>query len=370
MDVALVNSVDATGGVGQYARQVVEHADTDISVTHYFLNKETRQLVRRGPSDDRSVLAEARATGSIGGRVGMMASFLELARSIPETYDLYHVADQNLAPLCLLPRLAPTVVTVHDLVYRVDSASEVNSQVGRVLYAGLHAADRIITVSNSTADDVVQFGYATDPSVVYNGVDSTFEPAPDTDVTELAASHDLDADRYILSIDADKPRKNVAATLRVFNQIRRRVPGDVRLLRTKPLEETRTTAAELGVKDDIDVVGPVRWDQLPTVYSLGDVLVSTSMYEGFGLPPLEAMACGTPVVVSDVGSYPEVVGDAGFVEPVDREDAFVTDGVELLTDTETRRRYERRGRKRADEFSWRQCGEATSRVYRQCVADG
>ncbi|MEZ3144869.1 glycosyltransferase family 4 protein [Halobaculum sp. MBLA0143] len=370
MDVALVNSVDATGGVGLYARQVAEHADTDISVTHYFLNKETRELVRRGPSDDREVVAEANLTRSIGGRVGTMASFFELARSIPETYDLYHVADQNLAPLCLLPRLTPTVVTVHDLVYRVRGASEVDSRVGRVLYAGLHTADRIVTVSQSTADDVVRFGYATDPSVVYNGVGSAFEPASDTEVTEFAAEHDLDADRYVLSIDADKPRKNVAATIRVFEEIRRRVPGDVRLLRTKPLEEAGTVAAELGVEGDIDVVGPVRWDRLPTVYSLGDVLISTSMYEGFGLPALEAMACGSPVVVSDVGSYPEVVGDAGFVEPVGQEDAFVTDGVELLTNPETRRRYERRGRKRADEFSWRQCGEATSRVYRQCVADG
>lgn len=369
MDVALINSVDTTGGVGQYAEQLTRHLDDGITITQYYLNKETRELIRRGPSGKENTAAKATYFTRFESRPAVLLSFFELARAIPQSYDLYHLADQNLAPLCFLPSLSPSIITVHDLVYRVGDVSDVHPLAARAVYYGITAADHVLTVSKSTANDLKQFGYADDPVVIYNGVSDEFQPQSQDVISGFRNSHNLEADRYILSLDADKPRKNIPKTLQVFQQVRGQVSGEIKLLRTKPLNESGDIAFQLGVRDDITVVGPLPWEQLPIVYSIGNALISTSLYEGFGLPPLEAMACGTPVVVSDVASHPEVVGDAGFTHPAHDVDKMAGSLVKLLTSDELLRQYAQRSRRRANEFSWEQCGLNTAREYRQTIQE-
>jgi glycosyltransferase involved in cell wall biosynthesis len=171
----------------------------------------------------------------------------------------------------------------------------------------------------------------------------------------------------ILQVGHSGPYKNVEAILCVLPIIQKRIGRPVELLKVGgPFTSVQLQLIErLGIGDRVRFLGAVDVSNLLAAYTKADLLLMPSLYEGFGLPALEAMACGTPVVVSNKGSLPEVVGEAGlYVEPTDFEG--IADAVaRVLTEPQLRAQMRARGLKQAANFSWERTARETLAVYRE-----
>jgi glycosyltransferase involved in cell wall biosynthesis len=199
--------------------------------------------------------------------------------------------------------------------------------------------------------------------VIYQGVDPTFRPAGTGEIERVTAKFGLDQP-YLLFVGSIAPRKNLAAAVAAFGLVKRRLAAALTMAIVGvnsfqfPKMDVPTDATE-GVR----AIGYADDDDLPGLYAGAEALVYPSLYEGFGLPPLEAMACGTPVVTSDCSSLPEVVGDAALmVDPTDVE-GLAEATYKILADKEFAEELRRRGLERAKLFSW---NETASRMLEVC----
>lgn len=268
------------------------------------------------------------------------------------------------------------VITVHDFAFL--RWPELVTADTRHYYAQISRAvaeaERIIAVSATTKRDLIELvdpGAEAKTVVIPEGVDPMFRPIDRGMARHLVRERfGLDAP-YFLFVGTIEPRKNLPRLFAAFRRLRDQLGGEApRLI----LAGSRgwldggigKAAAQLG--DGARFLGRVADNDLVALYNdaMGHVLVST--YEGFGLPPLEAMACGTPTLVAKKASLPEIVGDAGqYVDPEDVES--ISEGLrQLWDDPALRRSLGERGRARAAEFTWKRVAEQTSAVYAQAAA--
>ena len=266
----------------------------------------------------------------------------------------------------------PFVITIHDLsfLFYPQGFRPLNRLYLRLFARqSVRRARRVIAVSESTKRDVVkQYGIAPEQvDVVYNGVDPAFCPLPTDQVSAFRADQGL-PERFILFVGTLEPRKNIARLIQAYAQL----PGA-----RPPLffvggkgwfyDEIFALVERLNLGAEVHFVGYVPSDALPLWYNAADLFVYPSLYEGFGLPPLEAMACGTPVVTSTASSLPEVVGQAGLsVDPTDTE-GLAAAMQQCLTDADLWARTKAMGLARAAGFSWRETARRTVDSYRQAV---
>ncbi len=287
--------------------------------------------------------------------------------------DLLHVPHYN-APL-LEP--APLVVTIHDIIHITDpdeGASLKSRAYARpMLRAAARKAHHIITVSEySKAQIVERLGVARSKvSVISNGLNDEFLPMRREEALN-AVSVTLDIDRpYMLYVGNLKRHKNVSTLLEAFTLLRewQDVPQRLLLLGDdlhgkRELEEQ---AAKLGITDRVRIVPFVDQELLPEVYAAADALVMPSRLEGFGLPVLEAMACGTPVVCSRAASLPEVGGEAVvYFDPSSPEELADAIG-RVLDSPELRQSLRARGLARAAQFTWKKSVEKHVAVYQSVL---
>ncbi len=225
------------------------------------------------------------------------------------------------------------------------------------LRRGIERADAIIAISECTKRDFVQL-LGADPAkmhVVYPGVDGRFGPAADPDQVALIRQRYGLAKPYLLYVGSLGPHKNVETLVRVFRRLKtaKRIPHQLVLCgRAHWGPEVVKASQDLIRSGDCVVLGFVPAADVPHLYHGAEAFVFLSLYEGFGLPPLEAMACGVPVVASNAGSLPEVVGDAALQVPPTDEEAVAHALSTVLTDANLRRAMRDRGLKQAAQFSW------------------
>jgi glycosyltransferase involved in cell wall biosynthesis len=287
--------------------------------------------------------------------------------------DVYHCPDFVLPPL----RKARGILTVHDLAFlmRPDCADErLRSYLEEVVPRSVRRADFIIADSENTRNDLVVLLGAQPASiaVVPGGVEDRFNPI--TDVAQLKRARDKlgvgDAP-FVLAIGVLEPRKNLNRLMDAFRALKQRdkVAPELKLVLAGGkgwlYDDIFDHHADSPVRDDILMPGFVADELLPAIYSAADVLAFPSLYEGFGLPILEAMACGTPVVASRASCLPEVAeGAALLIDPANVDGLAAA--LELaLIDAETRSGLIERGRQRASEYSWRRAAEQLLDVYRK-----
>jgi glycosyltransferase involved in cell wall biosynthesis len=268
----------------------------------------------------------------------------------------------------------PYLVTVHDLIRYFDlnglgpfiHRPNMRDRIClRLDYAGVGRATALIAVSETTKRDLcTHLGIPEDRVfVVYEGVDhAVFRPLPGRPLKEP----------YLLFVGSEHPRKNLRTVLRAF-AILKREPRfrELKLLkigsaggREGPFRaRTQRALAEVGLERDVVFREGISDEELARCYSNAACLVLPSLYEGFGFPPLEAMACGCPVVVSTAGSLPEIAADAGLL--VEAHDAAaLADAVRrTLSEEATRKELIGRGLRRAAEFSWERTARETTAVY-------
>lgn len=268
------------------------------------------------------------------------------------------------------------VITVHDFAFLrwpelvTPDARRYYGQIGRAVAE----AERIIAVSEATRRDLIELvdpGAEAKTVVIPEGVDPIFHPI-DRGMARRRVRERFGIDSpYFLFVGTIEPRKNLPLLFAAFRRLRERLGREAPRLvlagaRGWLDDGIEKAAASLG--DGARFLGRVADKDLVALYNdaIGHVLVST--YEGFGLPPLEAMACGTPTLVAKAASLPEVVGDAGrYVDPEDVES--IAEGLwQLWDDAALRRCLGERGRARAAAFTWERVAEQTSAAYAQAAA--
>jgi len=286
-------------------------------------------------------------------------------------HDLYHA----LNPIVFPAREGRYLVTIHDLF-----TLTVPDFVGRRHRLGwqvhvkrmLRRADHFVAVSESTRHDMIaHLNVASDRiTVVHEGVRPGFEVlAPDA-VREIRQRYGLTHPYFMVS-ESRNPRKNVLRMLRAFAVVRRRSPDPVELVMTSPGSTISPAAtdeiARAGLEAAVRFCPHVCDADLVALMNGATALLFVSLYEGFGLPILEAMACDTPVVTANVSSMPEVAGDAAvLVDPTD-EEAIAEAMWELLTDEGARRQRVEAGRRRVQKFTWERMARQYVTLYDSLV---
>jgi glycosyltransferase involved in cell wall biosynthesis len=280
-----------------------------------------------------------------------------------------------------LRKVCPTVVTVHDVafvrvphtfspVYRAYMRTQVRWSMSH--------SDRIIAMTEHAKQDMIAC-FGTDArriEVTYVGYEDGYGASVDSEQrNQTQRALDLPK-RFALHVGVIEARKNIETLLRA--SVRPLANGlmDAVVLVGKDglgVQEVHRTAAELGIAHQVKFLGYVDQKHMPSVYTLASALIFPSVFEGFGVPVLEAMACGTPVIASDRASIPEVAGDAALlIDPYDA-DAFELALTRVLTDAVLREDLKSRGRARARRFTWREAARRHLHAYMEalsCSADG
>lgn len=290
-----------------------------------------------------------------------------------ERIDIYHSPrDMGLPVPGRLP--CPSVVTLHDIIL-VRLARDYYSAARARLYerrlrGRLAGADHIITVSEFSRSDILDWS-GIDPgkvSVVYNGVSSAFRPMADESLQEEVRSRYNLPRRYILCMGSTEPRKNIRRAIEAYNQLRRVEPGVSLAVTGVDYCGVGAGEAFAGLPlEGVLLAGYVRDADMPAVLAGAELLFFPSLYEGFGLPPLEAMACGVPVVTSSGSSLPEVVGDAAvLVDPLSI--SGMAGALEMvLGSEELRNELVEKGLDRARQFTWQRTAAETRKIYEQVL---
>jgi glycosyltransferase involved in cell wall biosynthesis len=265
-----------------------------------------------------------------------------------------------------------SVITVHDLAFLLYPhflTKESARYYGHIDQA-VRWTDHIISVSESTKRDTIQhLGVPEDKiTVVYEAANPIFQPVDREIAREHVRNrHGIDGP-YILFVSTIEPRKNVPTLLRAVWQLMECYKEDVRLVLAGGkgwlFEDAFAVVDELELNGRVHFVGRVPSEDLLYLYNAAEMLAHPAFYEGFGLPPLEAMACGLPAIVSNVASLPEVVGDAGLlIDPHDVDELTVAMW-RVLNDDELRWEMRDKGLRQADFFSWERAARETMEIYR------
>ena len=351
-------------GIGTYIRNLVRHLSRLDRETEYVL------LCRPGDAESLATLGpNFRAVAETSGNYSVTEQWripLALKR---ERITLFH------APHYVLPPLVRcrSVVTIHDCIHLMFPQYlpgwVAHGYARASIEMAARRATRVLTVSESSKRDILRFVDA-DPAkidVIYNSYDERFGLEPrEEDVVRLRERYQLQ-DPFVLYAGTVKPHKNLERLIEAFHLVRQRGFRDLKLVMIGD-EISKYAALRRAVHSHqlhkyVRFLGFLPEETLAVMYRLAGLFVFPSLYEGFGLPPLEAMASGTPVVTSNLSSLPEVVGDAAvLVDPYDPQ--AIADGMyRVLSDPTLQADMKQKGLLRARQFSWEDSARKVREIY-------
>ncbi len=363
-------------GVATYLRNVVRSLGRLDHKNEYVLIGAVDRLQQLGPIPQNFIPVPFTSEVTLG-------SYFEF-RKVVRHYgvDLVHIPHMFWRPL---PVSVPYVMTVHDLLdymYRVRT----RTTFGRIVHFYLtrqvmHRAARILAVSNFTRDDLRRFFQVPNKKieVVYNALDEGFQLGHTTwtERQMLVERYQINHP-FLLYAGRISPHKNVVRIIEAFSALKTELAKDGRFPDLKLIIigdevskhlDIRRAVIKAGVQNDVRFLGFVPLDVLRIFYDAAKVFVFPSLYEGFGLPPLEAMAHGTPVVSSNVAALPEVIGSAGLL--VNPENVFEISRAlyRALTDADLRTKMKEAGPIQARKFSWDISVQRMIEIYEEIAAE-
>lgn len=265
------------------------------------------------------------------------------------------------------------VVTIHDLAFVKFPQYVIKKHQEKFLKqtrAALKKATYVIAVSENTAKDLIQIFKINENKIkiIYQGIDEIFKPIDNKNlIKEKIKKFGIDKP-YILYVGTLEPRKNIPALLKAYASLDNLNKNYVLVLAGMKgwlYEKIFKTIEELKLQHKIILTGYVKNEDLPFLYSGAKVFVYPSFYEGFGLPPLEAMACGCPVITSNVSSLPEVVGDSGILVNPDNVEEISSAIYKIIDDEEFKKKLSYQGIERAKKFSWEKTALETLNIYKE-----
>ncbi len=286
--------------------------------------------------------------------------------------DIFHVP-QNGIGLCENMK-CKKIATIHDLIPYIMPETVGRGYLLKFLKdvpKVIDLSSSLITVSEWSKQDILKF-FPIDKDKIYVtplAADDKYRPLDKEKCIELLSKAYNIKSPFILYIGGFSPRKNVKALITAFSKIYKELNSEYSLVIVGATKDQGQYLSEfstnLELASKIIFTGFVPEEHLPMLYNGCDAFVYPSLYEGFGLPPLEAMNCGTPVITSNLTSIPEVVGDAGILIDPYSEEELKTSIVKLLNDENLRKEYSLRGLARAKGFSWKKTAERTLDVYKK-----
>ncbi len=288
--------------------------------------------------------------------------------------SIVHFISQNDAIALNFLHIKRTVVTCHDLIKYIYKE---HSSLDKIWITSLRKTDCIISVSHSTEMDLIR--YLDIPPekihVIYNGVGDEFTPvciSPENCIfLKYPVLNKYNNKKLILYVGTEESRKNIEVILKAIFKLKVEFNQNVNFIKIgKPgwkdsRQKLNNLVNYLKLTKEVFFIDYVDNDELKTIYNIVDVFVYPSLYEGFGLPTLEAMACGTPVITSNISSLPEVVGDAGImINPYD-VDGLAKAMYDVLTNDGLKEDMRKKGLERAKLFSWDKAARETLKVYEE-----
>jgi len=288
--------------------------------------------------------------------------------------SINHVLDHGYGHLLYALDPASTVVTVHDLIplvcWRGGIAGVSRGRkpwLNLLSFYALRRAGHLIADSERTLNDLIRFCNCAPEriTVVHPGLDSIFRSYTSAERLSAARSFGLEGnDAKRIMVIGTQFYKNFPGALAAFARLRALYDQPIVLVKVGQMDAEKTRLVrELGLDGMVLNLPNVSRTQLPDIYNLVDCLLFPSHYEGFGWPPLEAMACGTPVVASNAGSLPEIIGDAGIMCAPNDVEALAHSMHDLLTVPALREEFVQRGLLRAKHFTWQETARKTLDVY-------
>jgi glycosyltransferase involved in cell wall biosynthesis len=377
MKVVDISNAYSASGVGHRTQMMKYYlTELDCDVMDVVLDGEKREL-----SVDGVVRKTLMSLPSVFG--SKTASWIWLgraARGIVESrdVDIYHLTNQTLS--FVARKLSPCVVTVHDIIEYIEPQSSFGGIASRYLYSGIVYADHVIAVSSYTKNSLMEYFDIPESriSVAHNGVGSEFHQIENFKSTvgygELRRELKLgNAQPVVLYVGSEHPRKNVPVAVKAFAGLKKDYPDAVFIKVGKPgLPAGRVDLLdvldELHIREAVRFINGMSSDRLNDVYNLADVLIFPSKFEGFGLPLLQSMAAGTPVVCSNVTSIPEVVGSAARMHSPDDVDGFAKSMKEIVENPKFAGELQEKGLERAKKFSWEESADKVKKVFEYIVA--
>jgi glycosyltransferase involved in cell wall biosynthesis len=356
-------------GIGTYLRNLLRGLAKIDQTTEYVLlcNKDDIAVAASLGPNFRAV-AESAGHYSFAEQISIP---MAVARA---RVDVFH------APHYVLPVLTPgpTVVTIHDCIHLMFP-QYLNHRLGyayarAAMWTATHKSARILTVSEQSKRDILKFFKVPPDKIVVtpNSIEGRFGVDPsDEEVRQTRERYQL-SHPYILYVGNIKPHKNLERLIEAFHLVRSQGRSELELLiigdEIGKLQALRRAVHKYDLHRYVRFHGYVPDKTLSVLYRLASVFVFPSLYEGFGLPPLEAMASGTPVVTSNVSSLPEVVGDAAvLVDPYSPE--AIADGIlKVLQSSHLRAELRQRGFARVKEYSWARSVQRVRDVYGEVAA--
>jgi glycosyltransferase involved in cell wall biosynthesis len=357
-------------GIGTYIRNLVRQlARLDSESEYVLLCQERDRALAAALGRNFRPVVERSGPYTLREQISIP---LTLRRERP---DVFH------APHYVLPVLTGgrAVVTIHDCIhlmfpqYLPNRAAHAYARSS--IWAATRKASRILTVSETSKRDILRFFDvpADRIAVIHNAIDDRFrEQPPESEMVRVRERYQLHG-TFVLYAGNVKPHKNLERLIEAFHLVRQSGLDDLKLViigdEVSKYAELRRAVHRHNLHKYVRFLGYMPDETLAVLYRLTGVFVFPSLYEGFGLPPLEAMASGAPVVTSNVSSLPEVAGDAAIlVDPYDPPS--IADGIRrVLTEPELRDDLRTRGLRRADEFSWERSIRRVRQIYGE-VAGG
>jgi anaerobic magnesium-protoporphyrin IX monomethyl ester cyclase len=292
--------------------------------------------------------------------------------SAKDRLDLLHYTDHAMS---LFQMTCPTIITVHDIAYvRFPNMLNKSRQIYKknILRISIERADIIVADSFSTKRDIIEY-YGTNEKkikVVHLGVESRFRPI--SNVEEYRLKNKLPS-KMILNVGTLEPRKNVVSLIKAFKKLREKGVKDHKLVIAGEkgwlYKEIFKEVDHSDLKQEIIFLGVVRDQDLPMLYNCADIFVYPSFYEGFGLPPLEAMACGIPVITSNSSSLPEVIGDAGIMVSPTNVNSLCEAMQSVLTNKGLWHHMSNKGLERCKLFSWEATANKIVEIYDELLSE-
>ena len=282
------------------------------------------------------------------------------------------------SPHYTMPFVHPcaSIVTFHDMGFFLYPALYTTPK--RVLFPlvmrqSARRSDALIAVSDSTRVDAIRLLKLPPQKIttIHLGVTPNFRLISDGTILENVRQKYKLPEKFLLYVGTVEPRKNLVELLNAYKLLLARLPHQHLVIAGQLGWMYQDILAKLKdevLRDKVYLAGYIPQEDLPAIYNLADIVIYPSLYEGFGLPVLEAMACGTPVITTNKSSIPEIVGDAGILLPEPDEETIFEAMLNLLNDPEKRREFSEKGLLRAAGFTWEATARATLEVYRRVMA--